>query len=111
MTSEELIAGLVSEPGYVALCDFLQAQVDDLADSLSESQDPREAMRLLRVWQVSRKLVSTLKTAPMECKGDIDRMKERTSLEVVNSLRDDSEEDMFQRRSGPVAPPFVPPVV
>ncbi len=102
----ELIAGLSSDPAYLALCDFLQAQVDDTADELADATNPSDALRLLRVWQVSRKLVATLKTAPLELKTEIDQQKNRNPIEPLAAWAEIPDEEMFQRRKAPVPPPM-----
>lgn len=104
ITEKDLFAGLPTDPGYIALCDYLQAQVDDLADDLANVKDANDSIRLLRVWQVTRKLVATLKTAPHDMKAIIDQEKQRDPEEPVFTWRELDESDMFRRR-GPVAPP------
>lgn len=104
ITEKDLFAGLTTDPNYIALCDYLQSQVDYLADELADAKDTNDSIRLLRVWQITRKFVITLKTAPHEMKLVIDQVKQRDPEEPVSTWRELDESDMFRRR-GPVPPP------
>lgn len=62
----KLIARLRFEPGYILLCDRMQAFVDSMGDGMAEDGIPSDE-RLQRVheWRAARKLLDILKNDPV----------------------------------------------
>lgn len=58
------VAELVYHPGYIALLDFIQADIDNLADKMAETSDARELLSITRRWQARREHLYILKTCP-----------------------------------------------
>lgn len=83
----ELIARLKDEPGYILLCDHLQAAVDDMADGMAED-DITSDLRLQRVqeWKAARKLLSILKTYPESLAEEVEEQKKVAGRDVPEEL-------------------------
>ena len=60
------IAELIYHPGYIALLDFLQADIDTLADRMAEAVEEKELIALTRRWQARRDHLYILKTHPAQ---------------------------------------------
>lgn len=61
----KLISALKYDPGYLLLCDLLQAKLDDLTDELANpglSDD--QAKVKLRYWQAFRDILHSLRVSP-----------------------------------------------
>ncbi len=60
-----LIGALKFEPGYIYLCDLLQARLDNLTDELADrGLSELEAPAKLRYWQAFRDILGLLKNEP-----------------------------------------------
>jgi hypothetical protein len=61
----KLIASLRFEPGYLLLLDWLQAQQDNLTDSLGAPGDtPDQSLAKLQYWRAHRDILHTLRVQP-----------------------------------------------
>lgn len=61
----QLVSYLKHEPGYILLCDHLQALVDDMADDMSEGHPPSDILlQKLAEWKSARYILTILKTYP-----------------------------------------------
>lgn len=61
----KLIASLKFDPGYLLLCDMLQARFDDLTDRLAENKSTIDAnLAELQYWRAFREILHTLKVQP-----------------------------------------------
>lgn len=60
----ELVASLKNEPGFIILCDALQASVDDIADAIGETQNPAFERRLIDHWKIARRFLQIMRIVP-----------------------------------------------
>lgn len=77
-----LIAGLKSSPGYIALCEIFEDESLATLNNLSICKDPREAMRLLRYWQVISRISQILVDTPEKVTEEMAKIRgEQSQLE------------------------------
>jgi hypothetical protein len=99
---KRLIATLKHDVAYRTLVDFLQVQVDAIADDLAEAGAPADILRLTRLWQVSRKFVHILRTAP-ETMDDLIAAEQGRESGEHHPWAMPEDEDYF-RRAAPRVP-------
>jgi len=100
---KRLVANLRHEAGFVALCNSIKSEVDALTEDLQNENDTAAALRKLRVWQVTRRLVNVLANTPEALAEEI-RLEENRPMDEHLPFFG-CEEDPFSRR-----PPIPPPV-
>lgn len=107
MTDPEkrLIASLRFDPAFVALLDLLDSEVKGMLDSLQIAEDPKDILRLTKLWQVASRLTSHLRVAP-EAMHEAIAAELDTPLKEPNSWGLDEEDDTFTRPRRPVPPPY-----
>lgn len=76
------IAGLKFDPGFMLLCDLLQAHVDNLADAMHGADRTEDFLRYGRLWQATRTILNTLKVEPENLAQAIEQEKGREALDV-----------------------------
>jgi hypothetical protein len=100
--TRRFIAALAHDPGFIALCDSIQAQVDGLTEDLISEEDSHTALRKLRVWQVTKRLVNVLSKTPEAVSEEIRILENQPFNETLPFFG--REEDPFSRRA-PIPPP------
>ena len=102
--SRRFIAALVHDPGFIALCDSIDGQIDSLTEDLQNEEDSHVALRKLRVWQIARRFATVLRKTPESLVDEIRIEEGRAQDEFLPFFG--REEDPFSRRA-PIPPPQV----
>jgi hypothetical protein len=100
--TRRFIAALAHDPGFIALCDSIQSQVDGLTEDLISAESAEEALRKLRIWQVTKRLVNVLSKTPEAVAEEIRILENQPLGETLPFFG--REEDPFSRRA-PIPPP------
>ena len=101
-SQRQLISSLKTNTAYLALVSHLDDEVAGILAGLEEAETPQEIMRLTRVWQIARKIVSRMKILPEAMSEVIAEEIGKPSLETLLG----PDEDPFLRPSRPVPPPY-----
>lgn len=95
------ISVLKNHPGYIALCQLMANEESTVLNSLSVCKEPKEALRLLRYWQVLSRLLEILTTTPENIVQN---------LQDLHQLQSVQEEALFlPPEMNPAVPEYQPP--
>jgi hypothetical protein len=99
-----LISSLKNDRAYIALLQYLDAQVNDMLGALAEAQTPADILRHTRLWQVAVKFLAQLRSAPEEMDKKLRELADMNPIELNHWGLED--EDPFTSNPRTLPPPY-----
>lgn len=85
LTTFEDIAAIASTPGYQSILKIFDDEVADIELAMAEAKDATEGLRLLRQWQIVKRIASALEKYPQLIKTELEQIRDRELLEPLYS--------------------------
>jgi len=111
----EQVASLKTDPGFVILCDALQAMVDDISDLVesSVSSGPAIERRLIDYWRTARRFLGIMRSVPEGAIAELNdvmaQLKQQPEFQVLPENAVDKLRGYFRQNNYPM--PNLPNVI